>query len=145
MMETHGRERGLSAKITPGDGQTLRRRILIVEDEEQVRKPIRLHLTKAGYEVVEVANGAKAIEFLTAQSSVNFIDIIICDIRMPFASGLETIRYCLRHYPSIPLVVLTGYPDTELAGSLLEQGVSDYLVKPVTREELLAVLKRCVH
>ncbi len=144
-MESHDWKRSRSVEKTALDSHKLRGRILIVEDEEQVRKPMRLHLTKAGYEVVEVANGAKAIEFLTTPSNANLIDIIICDIRMPFANGLEAIRYCLRHHPLIPLVVLTGYPDAELAGSLLEQGVRDYLVKPVTREELLAVLKRHIH
>ena len=144
-MESHDWERSSSVEKTAVDSRKLRGRILIVEDEEQVRKPIRLHLTKAGYDVVEVANGAKAVEFLTAQPNANLIDTILCDIRMPFANGLEAIRYCLTHHPLIPLVVLTGYPDAKLAGSLLEQGVRDYLVKPVTREELLAVLQRHLH
>ena len=72
------------------------------------------------------------------------IDTILCDIRMPRASGLEAITYFRKHYPSVPVVVLTGYPDLELAASLMKQGVLDYLTKPVTREELLAVIERCV-
>ena len=121
-----------------------RGRILMVEDEEQVRKPIRLNLTKAGYEVLEVSNGADAIMVMEADPAAAMIDTILCDIRMPRASGLEAITYFREHYPSVPVVVLTGYPDVELAASLMKQGVLDYITKPVTREELLAVIERCV-
>ena len=121
-----------------------RGRILMVEDEEQVRKPIRLNLTKAGYEVLEVSNGAEAIIVMEGHPAAAMIDTILCDIRMPKASGLEAITYFRKHYPSVPVVVLTGYPDVELAASLMKQGVLDYLIKPVTREELLAVIERCV-
>ena len=121
-----------------------RGRILMVEDEEQVRKPIRLNLTKAGYEVLEVSNGADAIMVMEANPDAVMIDTILCDIRMPRASGLEAITYFREHYPSVPVVVLTGYPDVELAASLMKQGVLDYITKPVTREELLAVIERCV-
>ena len=116
----------------------------MVEDEEQVRKPIRLNLTKAGYEVLEVSNGAEAIIIMENDSAEAMIDTILCDIRMPRASGLEAITYFRKHYPSVPVVVLTGYPDVELAASLMKQGVLDYLIKPVTREELPAVIERCV-
>ena len=121
-----------------------RGRILMVEDEEQVRKPIRLNLTKAGYEVLEVSNGAQAITVMEGHLAETMIDTILCDIRMPRASGLEAITYFRKHYPSVPVVVLTGYPDVELAASLMKQGVLDYLIKPITREELLAVIERCV-
>jgi two-component system chemotaxis response regulator CheY len=121
-----------------------RGRILMVEDEEQVRKPIRLNLTKAGYEVLEVSNGAEAIIIMKGHPAEAMIDTILCDIRMPRASGLEAITYFRKHYPSVPVVVLTGYPDVELAASLMKQGVLDYLIKPITREELLAVIERCV-
>jgi two-component system chemotaxis response regulator CheY len=122
----------------------IRGRILIIEDEEQVRKPIRLNLAKAGYEVREVANGAEAIELLKIENNACRVDTILCDIRMPRVNGLEAISYFREHYPSIPVVVLTGYPDVELAASLMRQGVLDYLVKPITREELLSVIERCV-
>ena len=121
-----------------------RGRILMVEDEEQVRKPIRLNLTKAGYEVLEVSNGAEATIIMERHPAEAMIDTILCDIRMPRASGLEAITYFRKHYPSVPVVVLTGYPDVELAASLMKQGVLDYLIKPITREELLAVIERCV-
>ena len=127
-----------------GTGREILGRILVVEDEEQVRKPIRLNLTKAGYEVTEVANGTEAIEFLKIDHNACRVDTILCDIRMPRVNGLEAINFFREHCPSIPVVVLTGYPDVDLAASLMRQGVEDYLVKPITREELLSVIDRCV-
>lgn len=121
-----------------------RGRILMVEDEEQIRKPIRLNLSKAGYDVVEVANGAEAMAAMESHPDATPIDTILCDIRMPRVSGIEVITHFRKHYPSVPVVVLTGYPDVELAASLMKQGVLDYLIKPITREELLMVIERCV-
>ena len=121
-----------------------RGRILIVEDEEQVRKPMRLNLTKAGYDVVEVGNGTDAIKFLKTEDNAGAVDTLLCDLRMPGVTGIETIRYVRTHYPWIPIVVLTGYPDEDLAASLLNLGVLDYLIKPITREELLTVIARRV-
>jgi two-component system chemotaxis response regulator CheY len=118
-------------------------RVMIVEDEEQVRKPIRLNLTKAGYEVIEVTDGAQAISILEEDDTAS-IDTVLCDIRMPKVNGLEAIRHFRTHFATVPVVVLTGYPDVELAATLMKQGVLDYMIKPVTREELLTVVERCV-
>ncbi|MBI5197525.1 MAG: response regulator [Nitrospirae bacterium] len=113
-------------------------RILIVEDEPDVRKAVRLGLTKSGYDVLEAEDGEKAIEILNADDNPLHVDLIICDIRMPRLNGIEAIRYFRDQYPSKPVIVLTGFPDIQLATSLLKQGVSDYLVKPVEREKLQA-------
>ena len=64
------------------------------------------------------------------------IDVIITDIRMPNINGVEAMEYFQREYPSIPLIVLTGFPDLDLAMQFMKQGVTDYLVKPVDREKL---------
>src|SRR5437879_9851836 len=107
----------------------------MVEDEEQVRKPIRLNLTKAGYEVLEVSNGADAIMVMEAAPDAVMIDTILCDIRMPRASGLEAITSFREHYPSVPVVVLTGYPDVAIAASLMTQGRLANFTKRHTRDE----------
>lgn len=119
-------------------------RVLIVDDEAQVRKPISLNLTKAGYEVVEAADGDQAIKTLGSADNPLMVDTILCDIRMPKINGTEAIAYFRSQYPSIPVVVLTGYPDVDMAVSLMKVGVLDYLVKPVSKEELLTVIHRSV-
>jgi two-component system chemotaxis response regulator CheY len=69
------------------------------------------------------------------------VGLIICDIRMPKVNGVEAIDFLKENAPSIPIMVVTGYPDSELAVSLLKKGVKDYLVKPLEKEKLLAKVK----
>jgi two-component system, chemotaxis family, chemotaxis protein CheY len=115
-----------------------RGRILVVDDEAQVRKPISLMLAKDGYEVVEAVDGEEAIEALRSG------DNPLMDIRMPRINGKEAIAYFRSEFPSVPIVVMTGYPDVELAVSLMRQGVRDYLIKPVTKDELLSAIRKSV-
>jgi len=130
---------GLHTKDAPGKG-----RILIVDDEESIRKALRLTLTKAGYDVVEADDGAKGIEVIGADDNPLMVDVIICDIRMPKINGLEAIAYFQQQHPSVAVLVLTGYPDIQLATTLLKQGVVDYLVKPVERDKLVAGVERAM-
>ncbi len=130
---------GLHTKDTPGKG-----RVLIVDDEESIRKALRLTLAKAGYDVVEADDGAKGIEMIGADDNPLMVDVVICDIRMPKINGLEAIAYFRQQYPSVPVLVLTGYPDIQLATDLLKQGVVDYLVKPVERDKLVACVERAM-
>ena len=116
-------------------------RVLVVDDESDVRKPIALSLQKAGFETVEADNGEEAKRLLNADDNPLMVDTIICDIRMPKVGGLEAIDYFRSQYPTVPIIVLTGYPDVELAVSLLKQGVQNYLVKPVSRDALLDAVR----
>jgi two-component system, chemotaxis family, chemotaxis protein CheY len=127
---------GLHTKDTPGLG-----RVLIVDDEEIVRKVLRGMLTDAGYEVVEAENGSEGIEKIGSGDNPLMVDVIVCDIRMPKINGVEAIAFFRQQYPSVPIIVLTGFPDTKMATELLTQGVNDYLVKPVDREKLLSAVK----
>jgi len=119
-------------------------RVLVVDDEVQVRKPIHLTLSRVGYEVIEAEDGEQAIRTLNSGDNPLMVDAILCDIRMPKINGNEAIVYFRSQYPGVPVVVMTGYPDVELAVSLMKQGVLDYLVKPVSREELLTVVRKAV-
>src|SRR6185295_13104073 len=119
-------------------------RVLVVDDEAQVRKPIHLTLSRVGYEVIEAEDGEQAIRTLNSGDNPLMVDAILCDIRMPKINGNEAIVYFRSQYPGVPVVVMTGYPDVELAVSLMKQGVLDYLVKPVSREELLTVVRKAV-
>lgn len=127
---------GLHTKDSPGNG-----RILIVDDDENVRKVLRVTLTDAGYDVVEADNGATGIEKIRSDDNRLMVDVIICDIRMPQINGIEAIDYFRQQFPSVPILVLTGFPDTKMAADLLNKGVADYLVKPVDDDKLLAAVK----
>lgn len=119
-------------------------RILVVDDEAQVRKPISLTLRSVHYEVVEAEDGQQAIQLLQSNDNPLLVDTILCDIRMPKINGKEAIQYFRTQFPTVPVIVLSGYPDVELAVSLLKQGVLDYLVKPVGKDRLLEVIKNSV-
>lgn len=118
-----------------------RGRVLVVDDEADVRKAVSLALTKSGYQVLEAADGKKAVEVINSDDNPLMVDVIICDIRMPNVNGVEAIAYFRRQYPALPIIVLTGFPDVQLATSLLKQGAADYVVKPVERDKLVAAVE----
>ncbi|GKS57008.1 hypothetical protein YTPLAS18_05350 [Nitrospira sp.] len=119
-------------------------RILVVDDEPSVRTLVRMMLEKAGYEVLEADNGETAIEAINEGENRLMLDAVICDLRMPKIDGLEALAYFRRAYPHVPLIVLTGYPDTELAVSCMREGVLDYLVKPVESGRLIAAVEQAM-
>ena len=120
------------------------KRVLVVEDVAAVRKTIRATLVNAGYEVMEAGDGEEAIRILRDMEAPLTVDVILSDLRMPGTSGPELIAHFRGRYPEIPVVALTGYPDVEVAVSLMRQGVMDFLVKPVLQNELLSVVGRAV-
>lgn len=118
-------------------------KILVVDDDEEVRKTIRLQLKGTGLEVIEAEDGKKGIEVLDAEN-VTIVSAILCDVRMPNINGVEAIAYFRREYPSIPVIVLTGYPDVKLAVDFMKEGVVEYLVKPVEKTKLVDVITKAI-
>jgi len=116
-------------------------KILVVDDEAEVRDVIKLQLEHKGLHVLEAVDGQNAIDILRSGDNLVNVGVILCDIRMPKVNGVECIQFLREQAPGIPIVVVTGYPDTELATELLEKGVKEYLVKPVQKEKLLAVVE----
>lgn len=114
--------------------------VLVVEDEENVRKVIRLQLSGTSYEVLEAQDGEQGIKILNDNALT--VDLIICDVRMPKVNGIEAIAYFRREYPSTPVIVLTGYPDLKLAVDFMKEGVVEYLVKPVKKEQLIEAVDK---
>ena len=119
------------------DAASVHGKILIIDDEQDIRDVVRLHLEQAGYHVLEAENGEVGIELIKQGSNMLQVGLIICDIRMPKVNGIEAIEYIREHAPSKPIMVVTGYPDTEMATSLMKKGVKEYLVKPVEKDKLL--------
>ena len=111
--------------------------VLVVDDEPDVRKVVRMTLEKTGYDVIEAEDGEKAIEAIHQGENPLMLDVIITDIRMPKINGVEAINYFQQQWPRVPLIVLTGFPDMEMATGFLNKGIVDYLVKPVEKEKLL--------
>ena len=109
-------------------------RILIVEDEPQLRKAIAKSLSNAGYFPVEAENGSEALT-LFYDTQVN---LIITDIMMPVMDGYEFVSEIRKVDQDIPVIMLTalGELDNKLSG--FTSGTDDYLVKPISLKELTA-------
>ncbi|WHZ16135.1 MAG: Two-component transcriptional response regulator, LuxR family [Nitrospira sp.] len=119
-------------------------RVLVVDDEAPIRNLLRMMLTHAGYDVEEAEDGGKAVEVLNSGDNPLMVDAVICDIRMPRINGMEAIAYFRAQYPSLPVIVLTGYHDEQLANSLLKQGVVEHLEKPAERERILSSVAQAI-
>ncbi len=119
-------------------------RVLIVDDEPDTRRVVRMMLEKAGYDVLEANDGEKAIEVMNTGENRLMLDVVICDIRMPKIDGLFTAAYLRNEFPHVPVLMLTGYPDTEMAVTCVCEGAVDYLVKPVEGERLRSAVSRAM-
>ena len=117
-------------------------RILVVDDDEDIRRSVRLTLTKAGYDVVDAEDGEKGIQQMRSGDNPLMVDAILCDIHMPKVNGVEAIAFFRQQCPSVPVIVMTGYPDITGATELMRQGVVDYLIKPVRPEKLTEVVSK---
>jgi DNA-binding response OmpR family regulator len=115
------------------------RKILIVDDEEVIRKFIKIHLLKLGYEVAEAADGEQAMEQLGRDD----FDLLICDILMPKKDGWEVIRE-MKSNPktkSIPVIVLTAKNEDSDMFKGYNLGANYYMTKPFTKAQLIYGLK----
>ncbi|MCK6497882.1 MAG: response regulator, partial [Nitrospira sp.] len=97
-----------------------------------------------GHKVLETGDGQEAVEVMRSGDRSRMVTAILVDIGLPRNSGVEAIAFFRLQYPSIPVVVLTGQRDCDLAITLMKMGVRDYVVKPVVKQDLLRVLAGAV-
>ena len=112
------------------------RRILVVDDEPQIRRALRLVLRANGYEVTEVAAGEAALDAL----AVTAFDLMILDLVLPDLDGVEVCRR-VRDWSELPVVVLSAHGDEEIKVRALDEGADDYVTKPFSAPELLARMR----
>lgn len=119
-------------------------RVLVVDDEPDIRKSVRLILTKAGYDVIEAEDGEKGIAAVKSGDNPLLLNTIICDLQMPKVNGIEAIAYFRVQFPSVPVIVLTGTGTVDKASTLFKQGVVEFLSKPVEPQQLTAAVSKAV-
>jgi len=112
-------------------------RILIAEDDHQLRQSIARGLREASYAVEEAVDGAQALEF----ASANEYDVLILDVLMPRGGGIEVCRSIREHGSEVPILMLTALDTVEDKIAGLDAGADDYLTKPFDFGELLARLR----
>lgn len=118
-------------------GILMRRKVLIVDDEEKIRSMVKSYLLNEGYDTFEAANGEEVLHILKEHK----VDIILLDIMMPEMDGFTTLREIRTIYKKIPVIFLTA--KTEEVDKLLglEMGADDYITKPFSLRELVARMK----
>ena len=119
-------------------------KLMVVDDDKDIRDSLKLFLEPEGYHILEATNGQEAIEKLKSEDNMVNVGAILCDIRMPLVNGLECISYFRKEAPGVPIIVITGFPETDMAVDLLKKGCKDYLTKPVEKSKLLSVVNKVV-
>ncbi len=127
MPENHIEQRSLSAATHL---QTQCPRILLVDDDTQLRETLALQLELGGFQVIQAESGAEALDLLNSGTSA---DMLVTDLSMPGLSGLEVIRAARQRAPGLPSVLLTGF------------ALDDHAVRPGDAfDETFAVLRKPV-
>lgn len=113
-------------------------KILVVEDDLNLREAIVDSLMLKGHQVQEVCNGAEAVKVIAHSS----LDAILSDINMPEMDGLQLLAHVKKHQPWLPMILMTAYGDVGQAVKAMQLGASDYLMKPFEVQELLALINK---
>jgi DNA-binding NtrC family response regulator len=119
---------------------SVRPRVLVVDDDKAVRAALTVNLGKRDMDVSAVENPTLALAALTASS----FDLVLTDVKMPGTSGLDLLEKIRATWPDLPVIVMTGYGSVKDAVHAMKVGASDYLIKPVERDELMVVVDRAL-
>lgn len=113
-------------------------RILVADDDEIALDVVSSLLSKEGYPVLTAKDGIEAINMLRKDN----VALVITDLRMPGADGIEVLRNAIRIDPDIAVVILTAYGTLDSALEAMEEGAFDYLTKPFKVQEILIIAAR---
>jgi DNA-binding response OmpR family regulator len=114
--------------------------ILIIDDEEDIRKLLRDFFEREGFEVFEAADGVTAIEIAT----IKRFDVVLTDLKMPAPDGLEVLKEIRDLCPETTVLILTGYPTPESTVKALELGCDGYFAKPIKLKRLKYLIQEAL-
>lgn len=126
--------------LTRAEVPNARARILAVDDEHVILDSFRKILVLAGFSVDTVDNGPEALTLLRARD----YDFLFTDLKMPGMDGVEVVKAAKHLRPDMDVVVITGYGTIETAVETMQYGANDYVQKPFTEEELVAIVNRAL-
>jgi len=115
-------------------------RVLVVDDEPVVVNSIRKTLARKAYRVEEAFSGKEALSRITTEA----YDLVLLDMRLPDASGLDLINDIKRRKPNLRVVIVTGYASIDTAVEAIKRGADDYMAKPFTPDEIYGVTSRAL-
>src|SRR3989304_3125937 len=115
-------------------------KILVVDDELNMRLVLSAMLKKEGFEVTAVSDGLKALKILKEEDCA----AVITDLKMPNLDGMGLLSYVVQAYPLMPVIVITAHGTIATAVDALKQGAFDFITKPFEQEELKNVIHKAV-
>lgn len=115
-------------------------RVLVVDDEDDVRRALRTALEGWGYQVDEAVSGEEALSRVAARR----YDLLLLDLRMAEIDGVEVMERVRLSRPTLPIIILTGYATLESAIAAVRCGAADYLLKPVSIREIARAVQRAL-
>jgi len=115
-------------------------RILVVDDEEQMRGLLVKVLERKGYQVSVCGNGADALDFLEREPA----DLVVTDVRMPGLSGMEALRAIKELNPEIVVIIMTAFGSIDQAVQAVKEGAYDYVNKPFKIDEMLLTIEKAL-
>jgi DNA-binding NtrC family response regulator len=114
--------------------------ILVVDDEPNIRRALRMVLEPEGYAVLEAESAEKALEVLAAEP----VDLGVFDIRLPGMDGLTLLSRARELWRDLPVVVISGHADTSDVVDAIKRGASDFIGKPVDRERVIVCVRNAL-
>ena len=117
-----------------------KQKILIVDDEENIRNLLVEVLGKEGYECKTAANGEEAINEIKKDSFA----LVLLDIKMPINNGIDALPEILDHDKDIAVIIITGIMEVEIALNALKLGAYDYIMKPFGIEEVIINVEKAL-
>lgn len=115
-------------------------KILVIDDDRDMRLLLSRYLQKHGYEVLEAVNGKNALEVLENTRP----DLVLCDFKLGDTTGSVLIVEIKKKYNDLPVIIITGYSDIKIAVEVMKLGAFDYIIKPLFPEEILLTIKRAL-
>jgi two-component system NtrC family response regulator len=116
------------------------RNILVVDDDESLRRITQLQLEEAGYKVLTASNGTEALGLIEEETP----ELVITDLKMPGLSGLELLKKIRQSYPQTTVLMITAFGTVQTAVEAMKAGAYDYITKPMDYEELVLVVNRAM-
>jgi PAS domain S-box-containing protein len=113
-------------------------KILLIDDEEGIRRVLRIILEEAGYCVICAADGQEGLELFAREKPF----IVVTDIKMPDVDGIELLKIIKEQNEEVEVIVITGHGDMDLAIQALKLHASDFINKPISNDAILVALQR---
>ena len=113
-------------------------KILVADDEQNLRRVLTALLRRDGHEVVQAASGLEAIDRLSD------VDVVITDLRMPGVDGMEVLRTANKNYPHLPVIMITAYGSVGQAVEAIKAGAFDYIEKPFEQDSIRVIVDKAI-